>query len=75
MCIYHFTTTDQILAISFADEAAFDEYVANDTNLAKTLGGVIFSKFANKTEFSYLIRLHSDPLNVNPADNPAFTGE
>lgn len=64
-------------AISFPNEASFNEFIANDTNLAKTLGGVIFSRFTNGSEpdFSYVIRLHSDPLNVNPADGAAFTGE
>ncbi|XP_039258738.2 phospholipid-transporting ATPase ABCA3-like isoform X1 [Styela clava] len=66
----------KIQVMGFEDEASFMEYVTNDTNLAGTLGGIIFTKSENTStpKFSYKIRLHSDPVNVGPGDDSRITG-
>uniref|UniRef100_H2Z857 ABC transporter domain-containing protein n=1 Tax=Ciona savignyi TaxID=51511 RepID=H2Z857_CIOSA len=64
--------------VSFASEDDFLIYVKNDTNLKKTLAGVVFTgdftnnKFPNDVKITF--RFHSDPISSSAKDDARFTG-
>uniref|UniRef100_F6USW1 ABC transporter domain-containing protein n=1 Tax=Ciona intestinalis TaxID=7719 RepID=F6USW1_CIOIN len=64
--------------ISFPTEEDFLLYVKNDTNLKKTLAGVIFTgefpdnTFSNNVKITF--RFHCDPISSSVKDGAKFTG-
>lgn len=64
--------------VSFRNEEDFLQYINNDTNLQRLLAGVVFKGDFRGGSFpddvNVTLRFHSDPVNVPPGDESAFTG-
>nr|XP_018668972.1 ATP-binding cassette sub-family A member 3-like isoform X3 [Ciona intestinalis] len=76
--ISFFGVVPKINLISFPTEEDFLLYVKNDTNLKKTLAGVIFTgefpdnTFSNNVKITF--RFHCDPISSSVKDGAKFTG-